>query len=268
MAAAEILKNYSFNRTLRFVLFSGEEQGLLGSEKYAQAASTAGDNIVGVLNLDMIGWDGNLDKVFNLYVRPAVSNDRVVAATFTNVVGTYGITNVVPAIIEERVDWSDHASFWDRGYPAVCGIEEDVADFNPYYHTTNDTLARINMAFFTDCTKAVVGTVAHLTEPMSWDDGSEDLGGGWRRLGWFGDYAPMGNEGWIWHNKHGFLYMPPNGIQGDVWTYAEDMGWLWTGDATYPYLYRISPAGWLWYNGAANPRWFWNMTEGAWESRM
>ena len=267
MVTAEILKNYTFERTIRFVLFTGEEQGLLGSERYAQAASTAGDNIVGVLNLDMLGWDGNGDKVLNLYVRPAISNDRVVAATFTNVVGTYGITNVVPAIIAERVDWSDHASFWDRGYPAVCGIEEDVVDFNPYYHTTNDTLARINLPYFTDWAKAVVGTVAHLAEPMSWDEGYEDLGGGWRRLGWFGDYAPMGSEGWIWHNKHGFLYMLPNGIPGDVWTFAGDMGWLWTGDSTYPFLYRTSPAAWLWYNGATNPRWFRNMTEGTWESR-
>ena len=266
MTAAEILKNYSFERTIRFVLFSGEEQGLLGSEKYAQEASAAGDNIVGALNLDMIGWDGNLDKVFNMYVRPAVSNDRAVAATFTNVVATYGLTNVVPVIIEEHVDWSDHAPFWDHGYSAVCGIEEDVGDFNPYYHTTNDTLARINMAFFTGCAKAVVGTMAHLAGPMSWDDGYEDLGGGWRRLGWFGDYAPMGSEGWIWHNQHGFFYMPRNGVPGDIWMYANDMGWLWTGQSVYPFIYRANPAAWLWYNGTTNPRWFRNMAESTWES--
>ena len=265
MVAAEILKNYTFERTIRFVLFTGEEQGLLGSERYAQAASTAGDNIVGVLNLDMLGWDGNGDKVLNLYVRPAISNDRVVAATFTNVVGTYGITNGVPSIIAERVDWSDHASFWDQGYPAVCGIEEDVVDFNPYYHTTNDTLARINLPYFTDWAKAVVGTVAHLAEPMSWDEGYEDLGGGWRRLDWFGDYVPMGD--WIWHNRHGFWYPASNGTAGDAWFFSNDMGWLWTGDSTYPFMYRASPAAWLWYNGATNPRWFRNMTEGTWESR-
>ena len=267
MAAAEIMENHAFDRTIRFVIFTGEEQGLLGSEKYAQTAHAAGDNIVGVLNLDMIGWDGNQDRAFNLYVRPAVSGDRAVAATFTNVVGTYGITNVVPAIIEERVDWSDHAPFWDRGYAAACGIEEDVADFNPYYHTTNDTLARINMAFFTGCARAVVGTAAHLAGPMSWDDGYEDLGGGWRRLGWFGDYASMGSEGWIWHNKHGFMYPTAASTRADIWFYTQDMGWLWTGNATYPFLYRSSDGAWLWYNGATGPRWFRNMTTGQWESR-
>ena len=267
MAAAEAMKEYSFDRTIRFVLFSGEEQGLLGSEKYAQAASAAGDNIVGALNLDMIGWDGNLDRAFNMYVRPATAADRAIAATFTNVAGTYGLTNVAPAIIEDHVDWSDHASFWRFGYPAVCGIEEDEGDFNPYYHTVNDTLARINMAFFTGCAQAAVGTMAHLAGPMSWEDGWQALDGEWRRLAWLGDYVPMGSEGWIWHNQHGFWYPARNGTPQDAWFYAQDMGWLWTGSAAYPYMFRESDGAWLWYNGATNPRWFRNMATGTWESR-
>jgi hypothetical protein len=46
-----------------------------------------------------------------------------------------------------------------------------------------------------------------------------------------------------------------------------DMGWMWTGKATYPFLYRHNDGAWLWYNGAVNPRWFRNMTTGQWESR-
>ena len=101
----------------------------------------------------------------------------------------------------------------------------------------------------------------------AWDEGYQDLGGGWRRLSWFGDYVPMGAEGWIWHNKHGFLFAAVGSTPADVWFYANDMGWLWTGSATYPYLYRSSDGAWLWYNGATNPRWFRNMTAGTWESR-
>ena len=33
-----------------------------------------------------------------------------------------------------------------------------------------------------------------------WDVGFQPLGGNWRRLSWFGDYIPMGSDGWIWHN--------------------------------------------------------------------
>ncbi len=105
------------------------------------------------------------------------------------------------------------------------------------------------------------------TSSTGWDAGYTDLGGGWRRLAWFGDYAVMGLEGWIWHNKHGFFFVAATSTPGDVWLFASDMGWLWTGSATYPFLYRAFPAAWLWYNGATNPRWFMNLTTSQWESR-
>ena len=99
----------------------------------------------------------------------------------------------------------------------------------------------------------------------AWDDGHQDLGGGWRRLAWFGDYAVMALEGWIWHNRHGFFFVSASSTSGDVWLYANDMGWLYTGNTLYPFLYRASDGAWLWYNGSVNPRWFINFTSGQWE---
>ncbi len=99
-----------------------------------------------------------------------------------------------------------------------------------------------------------------------WDAGYLSIGSGWRRLTWFGDYVSMGG-GWIWHNKHGFLYPTPSSTRSDIWFYTQDMGWLWTANATYPFLFRASPTAWLWYNGATNPRWFRNMTDNTWENR-
>ena len=101
----------------------------------------------------------------------------------------------------------------------------------------------------------------------AWDAGYTDIGGGWRRLAWFGDYSVMGGDGWIWHNKHGFIYVPASSIPSDIWLYTQDMGWLWTSSTTYSFLYRAAPASWLWYNGSTNPRWFRNMTANTWESR-
>ena len=101
--------------------------------------------------------------------------------------------------------------------------------------------------------------------PSGWDAGCTAIGGGWRRLGWFGDYVPMGD--WIFHNKHGFWYPAPGSTPQNIWFYTQDMGWLYTSNPLYSFLYRSSPAAWLWYNEATNPRWFWNMTTGTWESR-
>ena len=166
LAAAEALRRFSFERSLRFVLFTGEEQGLYGSAAHAAACAAAGDPLVAVLNLDMIAWDGNGDDALNLYVRPGNTSEWAAASTLTNVVATYGLSDsLAPTIISEEVGWSDHYSFNSFGYPAICIIEEDVADFNPHYHTTNDTLDRLDLPFFTRAAQAVAATAAHLATP-------------------------------------------------------------------------------------------------------
>jgi hypothetical protein len=159
-----------FERTLRFVLFTGEEQGLCGSGAYADAVLAAGDNIVAVYNLDMIAWDDSGDPIVNLYTRrpdnSGYAADLAIAGVFTNVVQTYGLSDaLVPVIISSGDDGSDHASFWDKGYPAILAIEDDVDDFNDYYHTRNDNLTHINLTYFTNYVKASVGAAAHLARP-------------------------------------------------------------------------------------------------------
>ena len=99
-----------------------------------------------------------------------------------------------------------------------------------------------------------------------WDTGYQEIGGGWRRLAWFGDYVPMGGEGWIWHNRHGFFFIPADATPDGCWLFAQDMGWLWTSRSVYPFLYRQNGGAWLWFNGSTNPRWFVNMATGQWEA--
>ena len=70
IASAYIMSQYTFDHTVRFVAFSGEEQGLLGSHEYVEEAYNNGDNIVGTLNVDMIGYaitqtHGSQIKVYN-----------------------------------------------------------------------------------------------------------------------------------------------------------------------------------------------------------
>lgn len=164
LVAADILSQYEWDCTLRFALWTGEEQGLWGSHYYAQQASNREENIVGVLNLDMIGWDGIEGPDIDLHANQSLTPTLDLAQLFSDVVGIYEL-NLVPQIIPNGISRSDHGSFWDYAYPAILGIEDydpSSHDFNPYYHSPQDLLEHLNVDYFTEFVKASVGTLAHM----------------------------------------------------------------------------------------------------------
>jgi hypothetical protein len=169
LMAAEIMSRHLFQRTIRFVLFTGEEQGLRGSNAYAASASGAGDNIVAVLNLDMIAWNTiNSSPVVQLHTRTTgnpsgYAADKAIADAFIDVISAYGLSSAIsPVIRSDGISASDHYSFWNRGYAGILAIEDYGGDFCPYYHSSNDRLSNVNMDYYTSYVKAAVGTAAHL----------------------------------------------------------------------------------------------------------
>ena len=167
----------------------------------------------------------------------------------------------------------EDSNFWNMRWSS--GVTEPGSSGSPLFNSARQVIGQL-WGGYSSCTlQSGIDDYGRfgVTFPLiskwlsPWDSGYQDLGSGWRRLGWFGDYVPMGSDGWIWHNKHKFMFMSSNSVPSSIWFYTQDMGWLWTSSTTYPYLYRSSPAGWLWYNGSTNPRWFRNMTTGQWESR-
>lgn len=170
LLAAEILSEYRFERTLRFVFFTGEEQGLLGSQRYAAEVHGEGEDIVAVCNLDMIAWDSADGPVLRLHIRSGSADDLGIAGVFTNVVSAYNL-NLAPVIDADGNSAGDHSSFWGQGYPAILAIEDNRNDFNRYYHSSGDRLSHLNLAYFNDFVKAAVGTAAHLARPLGGAEG-------------------------------------------------------------------------------------------------
>ena len=160
LLAAEVLSQYNFDCTLRYVLFTGEEQGLFGSYYYAQAAANAHENFRAVLNLDMIAYDLDTQPILDLHTRINNPSDLAIASIFVDVVEAYNL-DLDPHIHQDNIEYSDHASFWDFGYPAILAIEDDD-NFTPYYHTINDHLDTLNLDYFTSFVQAAVGTLAHM----------------------------------------------------------------------------------------------------------
>jgi hypothetical protein len=161
MLAAQILSQYDFACTLRFVNFSGEEQGLVGSQVSAKQSHCDGENIRAVLNLDMIAWNTPESPAeMDLHVSAGVPAAQDIALLYQDVVETYQL-DLEPEIVSSGISASDHASYWNYGFPAILVIE-DLDDFNPYYHTPEDRSEQLDLSYFTSMVKASLATLAHM----------------------------------------------------------------------------------------------------------
>lgn len=163
--AARIFSQYSFPYTIVFALWDEEEQGLVGSEYYAAQAQANGDSILGVINMDMIAYDGNNDGNADVH-NSAVANTSALKDKMLEINLAYGINldlDVVPA-----QPYSDHQSFLDHGYGAILLIEDDN-DFHPQYHTVNDNLSYYNQPYFLKMSKLSLGTLAALSLNLNLD---------------------------------------------------------------------------------------------------
>ena len=161
LEAARVLAAFPVDFTVRFIAFSAEEWGLYGSRAYAAAARQAGESIVGVINLDMIAYANAMPEDLQVIVNPA---SGWLADRFLVSAANYGVLGATKTVDASFV-YSDHAPFWDSGYPALLAIEDDPLT-NPYYHKTTDTLDKLNLEFFTSATRASVGLLAELAQPL------------------------------------------------------------------------------------------------------
>ena len=156
LEAARILSQYTSKYTIVYALWDEEEQGLVGSNYYANLASTSGENILGVINLDMIAWESDGDNKINIHTN---DNSLSLSDKMVEVNTTYNL-NLLSFVKNPGLTASDHSSFWKYGYKAIMLIEDYYGDFNPYYHSTNDVVQNFNLPYFDKCAKLSIGTLA------------------------------------------------------------------------------------------------------------
>ena len=162
MMAAKILSQYDFGCTLRFVNFGAEEYGMIGSQDYAHRAYCSGEDIQGVINLDMIAWNTSGSPTgMDIHSLSSIAGSDQLATTFQQVVSDYSL-NLVPELADPVTTRSDHSSFWKNNYPAIL-VSEDWDDFNPNYHSAADNLDSFqDFGYYTNMIKASLGTLAHM----------------------------------------------------------------------------------------------------------
>jgi hypothetical protein len=161
--AARILSKYNFKYTLIYALWDEEEAGLVGSNYYASQAASNQDQIQGVLNMDMLAWDGNDDNLLDIHSQNT-GNSNNIANLMVFINWLYEL-QLNPVIYNPGTWQSDHSSFWNYGYGAVLLIEAYYGgDLNPYYHSVDDRVDKFNQPYFHNLCKLSMGTISTLIE--------------------------------------------------------------------------------------------------------
>jgi hypothetical protein len=166
MLMASLLRDYQFNDTIRFVAFSGEEEGEWGSKSYAAQLSSAGAQVMGYIDVDMLAYDGNNDRAIELHSSTRASSVQL-ANAFASANTRYNTGLVIQMKQADASRFSDHSSFWDKGFPAIMAIEDffadsKPADHTPSYHTSRDRLSTLRTDYAVSYSQAALATIAEL----------------------------------------------------------------------------------------------------------
>lgn len=152
-----------FERPVRFVFFTAEEVGLLGSGQYVDDLVAEDADVAAMLQLDPVGYNGNfLDRLWFAWnaqwpeLRDQADAAAVAADTWLTVQG-------VDAELIGGDARSDHWHFWQAGWPA---LHFGAFPPPPDYHKTTDTIDVVDVAFLAEVTRTLTWLTADLAGPL------------------------------------------------------------------------------------------------------
>ena len=182
LEVARCLRDIPLNGPVRFIAFCLEEEDLLGSLAYVSHLKATEQEVRGAIVLECVGFTSIEEG--SQFAPPGLPITIPTTGNFLGIVGNRASVDLA-AVIEQATNQrvpdlktvsflvpgqgesfpdtrrSDHASFWQHGYPAV--MLTDTANFrNPHYHQPTDTLNTLDLAFTDQVARAVAEAVRHL----------------------------------------------------------------------------------------------------------
>lgn len=168
MELARVMSEHEWDKTIVFIATSGEEYGLFGATRYAEAAKKAGVQIEAVLNNDIIGNDDNgqglkLTHLVRLFTDdPADSPSRALGRYVKQAAERYVPSMKVDVVFRpDRFGrGGDHTPFNRQGYAGVrfTTAAEDLKR----QHTPNDAMQFASPAYCARVTRVNGAALASL----------------------------------------------------------------------------------------------------------
>jgi hypothetical protein len=244
LETARILSEFDLSNTVEFICFAGEEQGRRGSIHNATQAAAAGKNIIGVINLDMIGyWPPTSDMELDIGKNTAsswLSNVAEGAATTHAAIPVHNWPDT-------GVCFHDHVSYWPYGISAIVLMDcyeahqdpGSSGESTPHYHRTTDTIETLDLDQTTEAVRATVAAMAILSQPFAQEmtlqvnkvAQTQDV-----LLSWTGGVSPYTLEASTEPDFSGdvFELTPPGGTTAKTWTHSGVL------DDGVNYYYRVA----------------------------
>jgi len=121
-------------RTIRFILFSGEEQGMMGSRAYAVSHRNELDKAAGVAVID-----GGVGRVTGF----TLGGRKDMAAAVSRIVAPLQQFDATKLTTDD-IEWgTDHYDFLLEGVPTLVAIQEE-GNYLVNYHATSDTYDKVD----------------------------------------------------------------------------------------------------------------------------
>ena len=188
LETARLLNRQKLNTTIQFVAFTLEEpqlqtvKFLIGSTYFVKEAKKLKRRYKAVFILESVGYTNKkkgsqsvpllvgipvpdkgdfLGVIANRRSKALMNDFHHIACKYVPelVVVPYKVPLSGYLIPETR--FSDHAPFWNQGYPAVM-LNDTVMFRNPNYHTARDRYETLDLEFIVKVTKALVSVVLEL----------------------------------------------------------------------------------------------------------
>ena len=170
---SDTIINFQNDYTIKLVAFGAEESGPAysgshhGSLNYVQKAIARSQHIIGMVSIDMIGYNDNY--LFNSIISNSISTFLGTKAYDLN--RQYRTELILPVAPFIYGEYSDHLSFWNSGIPAICFMENappwnngTFYNSNPYYHTSYDSLGTVNITLVKNVTKLCLALAASISK--------------------------------------------------------------------------------------------------------
>jgi Zn-dependent M28 family amino/carboxypeptidase len=163
---ARILADVTLQDTVRFVAFSGEEQGLWGSDAYAEQLRAAGVGVHRLVNLDMVGFPppGGTVTVEDDRGNVVADNDAA-SQEFADVLEEMAVIYTNRPVHRAGIYGSDYLPFEADGVVVIGAFD---GEGNPNYHHTSDAPDTLDYGYLADVTRMTLATL--VAETLAGED--------------------------------------------------------------------------------------------------